>query len=221
MNLEELLKGDFVSVVNSRRSGIAPEWTDEPRVRYEDINDYQFDVVDPKGEHDGLKRPFKSGTASYTNGIPENTYDLRFVCYEDYLNQFVFDDGQGNKTRSMLMNLQRADLLVYDRSEGKKYFIVHELCKGSLTNKRSESRKQLGATLNFLCKSSTIKDYINSFENKICIVSAQEEKVSTPQQIAEGFMNVYEIVQEASPFTYQPIKKWGFVAFETRDVVLE
>lgn len=54
--MNNLLKHQFIDVVNEMRIGTAPEWHSEPNVRYEDINDCLFDVVDSRQEPDSIKK---------------------------------------------------------------------------------------------------------------------------------------------------------------------
>ena len=213
------MKNQFVSVVNAERIGTAPRWTAVPNVRYEDISERQFDVVDPKEDPVSIKRDFEQGTASYING---RSYVLRFVSFDDYLHQFVYDDGMGNTKKSMLKpHTKMADLLVYDRSGDSVYFLVQELCVGSIANKRAKAKIQLSSTLNLLYKSNEIKDFISSFENKICYLSADDGRIATPNRVAEGFMESYDIIPDPSPFTFGKIKTCGFTAYETSIIDLK
>ena len=217
--MEDLLRNQFVSVINAERIGTAPPWTAEPIVRYEDISDCQFDVVDSKDDPTTIKREFRQGTASYING---KGYTLRFVSFDDYLHQFVYDDGQGNTQKSMFKQHKKmADLLVCDKTGDSVYFLVHELCVGSIANKRAKAKIQLSSTLNMLYKSNEVKDFINSFDNKICYLSANDGRIATPKQVAEGFMNSYDIIPDPSPFTFGKIKTYGFTAYETSIIDLK
>ena len=217
--MEDLLRNQFVSVINAERIGTAPPWTAEPDVRYEDISDRQFDVVDSKDDPTTIKREFGQGTASYING---NGYTLRFISFDDYLHQFVYDDGKGNTQKSMFkQHTKMADLLVYDKTGDSVYFLVHELCVGSIANKRAKAKIQLSSTLNILYKSDEIKDFINSFANKICYLSANDGRTATPNQVADGFMNSYDIIPNPSPFTFGKIKTCGFTAYETSIIDLK
>lgn len=219
MIMEDLLKNQFVSVINAERIGTAPPWTSVPDVRYEDISEREFDVVDSKENHTTIKRELGRGTASYING---NGYVLRFVSFDDYLHQFVYDDGQGNPQKSMLkQHTKMADLLVYDRSGDHVYFLVQELCVGSISNKRAKAKIQLSSTLNLLYKSVEIKNFISSFDNKICYLSADDGRIATPNQVAEGFMKSYDIIPDPSPFTFGKIKTCGFAAYETSIIDLK
>lgn len=221
--MNNLLKHQFIDVVNEMRIGTAPEWHSEPNVRYEDINDCLFDVVDSRQEPDSIKKIYNQGTASYINGANGNTYNLRFISFDDFLHQFVYDDGMGNTRKSMFKQHKKmADLLVYNTEDDKKYFIVQELCQGNASNKRSKAKIQLSSTVNILCsRSREISHYITSFPNKICYLSIKEEQVPTPNNIADGFMEAYNVIPEKIPFKYGQIGTYGFTAYETRIVKLE
>ena len=152
--------------LSSMRRFNAPEWNTEPQIRWEDIDDHMFDVDDPKDNSQTVKRAFESGTASYVNGSAEQSFALRVICYDEYLHQFVFDDGQGHTDTSLLKdNTKMADLIVYDRDESRVWIVIHELSKGSVQNKRNRARLQLSATLNMLCKSEKVKAFIGKFSN--------------------------------------------------------
>ena len=47
--MESLMKKDLVEVINRQRSGTLAEYTAEPNVITEDIEDKVFDIVDGKG----------------------------------------------------------------------------------------------------------------------------------------------------------------------------
>ena len=221
--MEELLKGDFLSVINSVRRFNAPEWNAEPQVRVEDIDDHQFDVDDPKDDAQTVKRAFGEGTASYVNGSAEQPFALRVVCYDEYLHQFVFDDGQGHPEMSLLKdNTKMADLIVYDREESRVWIVIQELSKGAVQNKRNRARLQLSATLNMLCKSEKVKAFIGKFSNKWCITSAKDDRklTTTPNGMADAFMEAYSVQPEPLEFNYGVINRFGFRAFETSKVIL-
>ena len=217
--MENLLKHQFVAVVNTHRNKMAPEWTSEPVVRMEDIADYRFDVIDPKNAGDTIKCPYGHGTATYLNGQEGNTYTLRFIAYEDYLNQFVFDDGQ-HKDRKMLPKVKNADLLVYNTDGSHVYFFVQELCEGDVANKRSVAKIQLNTTLNLLYQSAEVRSFIDSFEKKMCFVSAKDGRVASPNNVADGFMQAYDIIPEPLPFSFGRIGALGFEAYESSIIEL-
>ena len=219
--MDNLLKHQFVDVVNSIRIGTAPMWNTVPNVRHEDIADYQFDIIDSKEDSISIKRGYNQGTATYINGEADETYNLRFISFDDFLHQFVYDDGIGHIQKSMFcQHMRMADFLVYSQDENK-YFIVHELCKGRASNKRNRARIQLSSTINMLYKSVDVKNFINLFENKICYLTANEEKVSSPNNIADGFMLPYDIVPDPVQFTFGQIGTFGFKAYEACVIKLE
>lgn len=218
----ELLKNEFLDVINAMRRGDAPEWITTPHVRFEDIADYTFDVDDPKNNVQTIKCSFGTGTASYVNGKSNNTYQLRFVCYDDYLHQFVFDDGIGHADKSILKQHTRmADFIVYDTSENNVWIIIHELSKGDVNNKRNRGRVQLATTIEMLNRSKNIKKFIENFTNKWCVLSARDERVlHTPCGMADAFMNAYTILPEPMKFQFGAMKRLGFWGYETSKVIL-
>ena len=219
--LENLLKTDFVKVVNSVKRGDAPDWTSIPLVRVEDISDHIFDVDDPKDNTVTIKRPVGQGTASYVNGTPGNTYSLRFVCYDEYLHQFVFDDGNGHADKSMFKQHSRmADFIVYDASERHVWVVINELSAGDVGNKRGKGRIQLSYTVELLCRSKAIKAFLDTFAHKWCVLSAKDDRVVTPSGMADAFMNAYTILPEPLEFRFGAMKRLGFTGYETSKVVL-
>ncbi len=220
--METLLKNQFVGVINSNKVGTAPDWTTEPIVRCEDISDSQFSIVDSKDDPNTIKRPFGGGAASYYNGSAGNSYVLRFISFDDYLHQFVFDDGHGHPDASMIKKHTKvADMLVYNIDGDPVYFLIHELCVGNIANKRATAKIQLSSTLNLLYQSADVKQFVDSFERKICYLSAKDGRVATPNNVADGFMDSYRILPDPLPFTYGQIKKCGFEAYETSIVNLD
>lgn len=219
--MENLLKTDFLSVINSVRRGDAPEWTAKVSLRVEDIAMHLFDVDDPKDNAATVLRAVGEGTASYVNGRPDAPYKLRFICYDEYLHQFVFDDGQGHADKSMLKNHTRmADFLVYDTSENHVWFVVNELSKGAEDNKRGKGRVQLANTIDLLCRSAAIKAFVEPFANKWCVLSACDKRVMTHNGWGEGFMEVYSILPEPLKFQFGAMKRLDFTGYETSKVVL-
>ena len=111
--MESLMKKDLVEVINRQRSGTLDEYIAEPNVITEDIEDKVFDIVDGKGTTATIKRNVGEGTATYFNGDEQHVYKLRFIRYEEYLNQFEeWTKGVG-----------RADYIVYDCSGSNAHFV--------------------------------------------------------------------------------------------------
>jgi len=219
--MENLLKTDFLNVVNSVRRGDAPEWTADVSLRVEDISVHLFDVDDPKDNSGTVFRAVGKGTASYVNGKTDAPYKLRFICYDEYMHQFVFDDGKGHADKSMLKNHTRmADFVVYDTSESHVWIVINELSNGVEDNKRGKGRAQLSNTIDLLCRSVSIKAFVETFTNKWCVLSASDKRVLTYNGWAEGFMEAYSILPEPLKFQFGAMKRLGFMGYETSKVVL-
>lgn len=222
--MEQLLKKEFLEVVNGLRRGNAPAWTAEPTVRLETIEEHTFDVVDPKDDSQTVKRDFGHGTASYMNGSAKTPYRLRFVCFDEYLHQFVFDDGMGHPRMNLLKNHTcMADFIVYDTGDSRAWLVVHELSTGTVDNKRERARIQLSSTLNMLCQSPEVKAFIEGFKNKWCVLSARDGRMlsHSPDGMADAFLKAYTVLPEPLEFNFGVINHFGFRAFETSKVVLE
>lgn len=220
--MKELLKTEIIGILNAIQRSTAPKLTenlDEPDVV--ETSDYKFDIVDSK---DGRPlREFKKGTAHYINGEEGNTYNLRIICYDDFLHRFTFDDGKGNAHVSRLKDgVKVSDFIIYETTENKKYFIVHELSNERADRKIKIARKQLSDTLNQLFKSDAIARFINNFDSKLCYLSAKDKReIVSPSGIADAFAKPYKILPEPQPFNYGQIRTYHFKAFETSYVTLE
>lgn len=205
--MKDLLETEVVASINAQRNGSLAVWNKIPTVRYEDISKELFDIVDGKGFTGTIERAKDKGTATYLNF---HHLPLRFICYEEYLNQF------GDYTKG----LGRADFVVHDLSEKKEYFIVHELSEGVASNKRSKARNQLFGTLNLLFKSPKVKQYIDGFQHRQCVMSASGGEVPTPNGMADGFFAIDSILPDPIPMNAKQITNLGFEAWETRIVKL-
>ena len=128
--LEILLQNEFIYILNNtKRRFEAPIIPKNAPLRTEDIDDYQFDIIDAKEDLNTIKRIWKHGIASYQNGTIENTYPLRFICYDEYIHQFTYDDGQGHpKVNQLKEDFKIADYIVYDKSE-KKSILLSMSCQ--------------------------------------------------------------------------------------------
>lgn len=213
----EFAKREIVAIINGQRAGDLPEWTDDAIIGYEDISDYQYDIVDIKySEHQSIKRGFKQGTASYITINEGNIVPLRFIFYDEFISQFNKQELNQNWVRG----IKSADYLVYDSSAAKKYFIIHELSNGTFQNKRKDAMYQFDRTLKMLLASDVIRNCINQYVHKICIITSGDSEVETPMDMANGFMAIYNVLPD--PITIFPGRydKFGFKAYQTRYINL-
>lgn len=218
--MEQILKDEIVGILNEIQRSAAPQIIENELVPVSvKTSDHKFDLVDSK---DGFPlRDFETGTAHYVNGKENETYNLKIICYDDYLHQFTYDDGNGHTHVNRLKDgVKVSDFLIYDESDSK-YFIVHELSDENSTKKIRVARKQLSDTLNQLYKSNVISKFIDEFTNKICFLSAKDSRKIIPtEDMAEGFNEIYRILPEPIPFNFGQIGTHGFDAFETSFVQL-
>lgn len=216
--LEDLLRDEFIDVLNAteRRFG-APIIPKNAPLRIEDIDEHKFAIIDSKDDPITIKRAWMLGIASYQNGEVGNTYPLRFICYDEYVHQFTYDDGQGHPTINQLNDdFKPADYLVYDKSEKKECFIVHELSIGRHDSKFRNGRKQLSNTVRVLCECPKIKALISSFSKRLCILSIAKENITSPLNMASPFIEkVNSVLPEPLPFNFGQIKTNKFEALET------
>ena len=219
--MEQLLKAEIIGILNAIQRGNAPVLTENETIpKYVETSEHKFDLVDSK---DGLPiREFETGTAHYINGKENDTYNLKIICYDDFIHQFTFDDGKGHTHVSRLKDgVKVADFLIYEQSESKAIFIVHELSDEASEKKIRVAKKQLSDTLNQLYKSEEIGKYIDGFEQKLCYLSAKDNRryVETGG-LADGFYEIYKVLPEPIKFNWGQIGTHKFSAFETSFVRL-
>ena len=111
--MEELMKTEWLAIINRKRNGTYPEWTSEPVVLIEDTDEKVFDIVDTKELGDPIVRPENTGTATYYNGDEVNRYHIRFIKNEEFFNQFRIVDANG-KIKDWAKGMSRPDYIVYD-----------------------------------------------------------------------------------------------------------
>ena len=219
--MEQILKSEIVAILNKIQRSSAPKLTDNDIVpNFVVISDHKFDLVDSK---DGSPvRDFETGTAHYINGNEGDTYNLKIICYDDFLHQFTYDDGIGHAHVSRLKNgVKVSDFLVYEEGESNALFIVHELSDENSSKKIRVARKQLSDTLNQLYQSEVIGRFIDAFKNKKCYLSAKDSrKIVETEGMADGFNEIYRVLPEPIQFNWGQIGTHGFSAFETSYVNL-
>ena len=219
--MEQILKDEIVGILNKIQRGAAPQLTENKIVpNHIEVSEHKFDLVDSK---DGSPvRDFQAGTAHYINGKENDTYNLKIICYDDYLHQFTYDDGEGHTNTNRLKDgVKVADFLIYDKSETEAIFIVHELSDDTPTNKIRTAKRQLSYTLNQLYKSDKIGRFIDGFKNKLCFLSAKDyRKIVQSEGMADGFNEIYKVLPEPTPFNWGQIGTHKFSAFETSFVQL-
>lgn len=220
--MEQLLKTEIIGILNDIQRGNAPVLTENETIpKYVETSEHKFDMVDSE---DGLPiREFETGTAHYINGNKDDTYNLKIICYDDFIHQFTFDDGKGHTHVNRLKEGVRvADFLIYEQSESKAIFIVHELSNEASNKKIKVAKKQLSDTLNQLYKSEEIGKYIDSFKQKLCYLSAKDNrKVVESEGMADGFNEIYKVLPEPIQFNWGQIGTHKFSAFETSFVQLK
>lgn len=220
--MEHLLKVEIVNILNAIQRGAAPMLQDNEIVpAHFETSIHKFDLVDSK--EGSPIREFETGTAHYINGCELDTYNLKIICYDEFIHQFTFNDGKGHEHVSRLKDgIKVADFLIYEQSSSTAIFIVHELSDKKSANKIKIARKQLSDTLNQLYKSEAIEKFIDNFKEKICCLSAQDcRKIVPSEGLADGFSEIYKVLPEPMQFEWGQIKKYKFKAFETSYITLK
>lgn len=208
--MENLLKSaDFMAVVNKHRKCTLAPLTLMPNVHTEDCSGAMFDVSDYQ-IYGTIIQPQGTGQAHYFNSPQNPIRNLRFIAYEHFIDM-LGDYSKGWK---------RADLIAYDTSNMKSYFIINELSVGKLHSKESDARIQMQNTLLKLWEAPNIKAYIQSFANKWCVVSATEGVQPTPRNMSEGFNAIYKVIPDPIPVKAAMVENRQFKMWKTINVKL-
>lgn len=214
------MKTEWLRIINENRSGALPEWTEVPTVAYEDTVLKVFDIVDTKEIGGPIIRIHNQGTATYYNGDSQHTYSLRFIKNEEFFDQFRKINSITGKMDDWAKEISRPDYIVYDLSDLKTYFIIHELSEGSIQSKKSKAMTQFLKLVTMIAKSEISKQFCDSFKQRLCYVSAEGCVVETPNDMAEGFMDAYRNLPDPLPLNNKSIEKRGFYAFQSNVVKL-
>lgn len=217
--MEELMKTEWLAIVNKKKNGTYPEWTSEPVVLIEDTDEKVFDIVDTKDFGDPIVRPENTGTSTYYNGDEVNQYHIRFIKNEEFFNQFRIVDDSG-KIRDWAKERSRPDYIVYDVSTEKVFFIIHELSEGSIQSKKAKAMNQLLNMVRMLHEAPKSRQFCESFQKRLCYVSASGCVTETPLNMANGFMEAYKNLPEPLPLNNASIERRGFKAYQTNVVKL-
>lgn len=219
--LEDLLKGAMLDYINSRKAGNLPEWSKPPTVTTEDISDKIFGIRDVKGTPNSVKCAPQTGEATYYNGDEQHQYVLRFIRYEEFVDQFRTYNNNGSIDKDWTKNWSRPDYMAYDVSGQKHCMIIHELSKGNIKNKHQDGRSQLLKTVLRLCEVKEIQTFLEDFKDRCyCFLSAQGCVDVTPNNMADSFMEIYKKLPDPLPIDNSAITKRGFKAFETKVIRL-
>lgn len=220
--MDRLIRQEIAGIINKIQRGDAPSYSgDEGDILTQATSLHKFGVVDAKADSQ-IITDYDEGTANYINGNENDTYDLKFISYDDYLHRFVYDDGKGNPNKSRLKDgVKVADYIVYDTSQNRSYVIIHELSDEAATSKLRTAKKQLSDTLNQLYKSDAIATFLDSFQYKICYLSAKDGRGVQTNGLADGFMDVYSILPEPLKFNFGQIGTHRFDAYESSIVILQ
>ena len=219
--LEDLLKGAMLNYINQHRAGNLDEWKSEPTVVTEDISDKVFGIRDVKGTANSIRCERGAGDANYYNGDEGHQYVLRFVRYEEFLDQFRTYNVSGQIDKDWTKNWSRPDYMAYDISGQNRCMIIHELSKGNIRNKHKDGRLQLLNTVVALSKIPELKAFLDQYKGCCyCFLSAQGCVEATPSGMADSFMEIYQKLPDPLPINNNAIARRGFLAFETKEVKL-
>lgn len=212
----ELLRTDVAKAVNDRRPGNLPPFEGEIMVPVERIDDPLFHIRDVKRSGGSVKCDYNdpARAATYLNGDGDKPYSLCFIRYDEYLGQFTTPDGDWSR------GMSRPDFIVVTEDEAD-HFIIHEISTGKIGSKKSKGHRQLLSSVMFLCSIPAVKTYIGQFKHRTCYLSATGcVGVDSPENIAGGFMSIYENLPDPVPIQNKAIENRGFEAYETNTIHL-
>ncbi|MDE6369142.1 MAG: hypothetical protein K2K94_07880 [Muribaculaceae bacterium] len=211
MGIIEILSNWVAPAVVKRREKQLGVFSDEVTVDYEIISEHIFDIHDCKS--DGLircKRDSPDRAATYINGVSSASYDLLFIKYDNFIDQF-----RKSPREDWSKDLKRADYIV-TVLDNNNYFILHELSVGNIKSKGSDAKSQFIGTINFLMGIPKIKEYIDNCTVKKCIVSAKgcDDIKPSPRGVAAGFSRPYKIIPNPCEFEIPSLNKLGFTIWK-------
>lgn len=198
------------TVVNNRLALWGP-YPDSINVDYEVVSDHIFDIHDCK-EDDSVvcAKGTEDRAATYINGVPGSTYNLMFVKYEEFLEQFRISPAQ-----DWAKGLGRVDYIVVV-PDSNRLFMLHEVSIGTIKNKEKKAKKQFLDTIKFLMKVPEMKAYIDGHSDKQCYVSARgcDDIKPSPRGVAAGFGRIYKIMPNPYELKIKALNDLGFTAWE-------
>ena len=214
------MKTEWLAIINNKKNSTYPAWITTPVVLSEDTSRSVFDIVDTKVGGNPIVRGVNTGTATYYNGDETNHYSLRFIKTEEFFNQFRISSSDGI-IRDWAKGMSRPDYVAYDLSDEKVYFIIHELSDGSIKNKKSKAMNQLLNMVKMLHDDAPLsRQYCDSFQNRLCYVSARGCVTATPFNMASGFTEAYNNLPDPLPLNNKSIENRGFKAYQSNVVKL-
>ena len=101
-----------------------------------------------------------------------------------------------------------------------KFFIIHELSEGSIQSKKSKAMNQLLNMVRMLHETPQSRQFCDSFQERLCYVSASGCVTETPFDMANGFMEAYKNLPEPLPLNNASIERRGFKAYQMNVVKL-
>lgn len=206
----QLLKSEIDGLLKGRQArnqAIGP--FPEVDLQHFDVADPIFDLVDCKMGAVPLVDTHK-GTVTYVNA---NGYTLRFVRYDEYLS--AYDESKYSR------GIGRCDYLAFDVDGRSDYFLLNELCEGKLQNKKQAGTNELARTLQFLSGSTSLKNEMASYKQRVCYLSVKEQPVLSPVGMADAFNNAVRIIPPVYTLTDGRITKAGFQAYVSCRIVLD
>jgi hypothetical protein len=170
------------------------------------ITDPKFDIKDKETT---IKQPVGKGSVTYYNSKNKRIIVIDYENFLDFQLEAVIKK----------LGLKKPDFIVYDMY-GKSYFIVNELSQGDPDNKRTTAFKQMHSAIFHFDKTLKIKSFINEFRVKWCVFSNRKIPITTPEGIADAFVNIDKRLPEPIKHNYQPITKMGYDLIETASVTI-
>lgn len=195
-----LLENQFIDYLQSQKPHLRSVDRSRLSIKTEIVSAIHFDIMD---KETSIIQPIGRGSATYDN--PEGK-TITFIDYEHFINQLPLDLQKG---------IKRCDFIAYD-SEHLTFFILNELSQSeSVKSKLNDARQQLYTTALYLSSTPAIKVFIDQHQRKKCIFSNKQQRISTPEGVADAFHLIQSYLPEPITHNFQPIQKLGFDFIET------
>jgi len=194
-----ILTNQFVCYLKNRKQNFALLDSTGLIVKFEITTDSHFDIIDRSTK---IIQDLGTGSATYHNPIFK---EITFIDYENFMNQLP---------KNLQKGIKRCDFIAYDKE--MSFFILNELSQSKDSqSKMSDAIEQLHATAMHLCKSPGIKDFIDKYPVKKCILSNKHKLISSPENIADAFNLIQKYLPEPIIQPNYRINKLGFELIET------
>ena len=178
------------------------------KIRYCITDQKEFDLLDKQPE---ILQQKDCGCVTYKN----NTTDkIVIIDYENIIQSFPQEINTGKKAPKC------CDFLVYSEN-GNSFFICNELSTSITKNKWPDARNQFSDTIRSLLNCEETKLIVNSFKQKLCILSTKIIPIESPEEMVDAFNFPYEVIKKAEELHWTIVERMGFSIWEANLLTYE